>query len=273
MTNRTGQINTEETGLTPSIRTVAIGAARDAGRILRDNYGKVQQIKYKGEVDIVTEVDEASERLIIERIHEHFPDHRILGEEGGTASSPDSESRYRWIIDPVDGTTNYAHGYPFFCVSIGVEVDSVVEFGVVYAPVLDEMFVAELGAGAYLNGERLVVSPTDHLIRSLLASGFNYDRDLARANLPNWERLVFKTQALRRDGSSALNLCYVAAGRFDGYWEIGLKPWDAAAGALLVREAGGLVTDFGGSGHALTSRTLIATNGILHDALRDQLTD
>ncbi len=273
VTNRTGTRSMEETSLTPSIRSVAIEAARDAGRILRENYGKVQQVKYKGEVDIVTEVDEASERLITERIQQYFPGHHILGEEGGTSRSPESESRYRWIIDPVDGTTNYAHGYPFFCVSIGVEVDGVVQFGAVYAPALDELFVAELGAGAFLNGERLVVSSTDHLIRSLLASGFNTDRDLARSNLPNWERLVFKTQALRRDGAAALNLCYVAAGRFDGYWEIGLKPWDAAAGVLIVREAGGTVTDFSGTAHVLTSSTLVATNGILHNALRDELTD
>lgn len=254
--------------LTPSIRTVAIDAARDAGRILRESFGKVQQIKYKGEVDLVTEVDEASERLIVGRIREHFPDHQILGEEGGTSNSPEPHSRYRWIIDPLDGTTNFAHGYPFFCVSIGIEREGVAEFGVVYAPILDEFFTAELGAGAFLNGNRIIVSTTDSLIRSLLATGFNYDRDLARDNLLNWERFLFRTQALRRDGASALNLCYVAAGRFDGYWEIGLKPWDAAAGALMVREAGGLVTDFSGSAHKLTGRELLATNGSLHDAMQ-----
>lgn len=258
--------------MTPSLRTVAIDAARDAGRILRDHYGHTQQIKFKGEVDLVTEVDEASERLIVDRIHAHFPDHQILGEESGTGNSPKSGSGYRWIIDPLDGTTNFAHGYPFFCVSIGVELDGVAQLGVVYTPILDELFVAELGAGAFLNGRRMVVSSTDRLIRSLLATGFNYDRALARANLPNWERLIDQTQALRRDGSSALNLCYVAAGRFDGYWEIGLKPWDAAAGTLMVREAGGTVTDFSGEAHRLLDRTLLATNGVLHGALRAVLT-
>ncbi len=256
--------------MTPSPRTVAIEAARDAGRILRDNYGKVQTIKFKGEVDIVTEVDEASERLIRSRIQENFPDHQILGEEGGATDSG-SKSPYRWIIDPLDGTTNFAHGYPFFCVSIGLEVDGVSRLGVVYTPVFDEMFVAELGAGAFLNGARMTVSPTDALIRSLLSTGFNYDRDLVRQNLPHWEQFLFGTQALRRDGSAALNLCFVAAGRFDGYWEIGLKPWDAAAGVLMVREAGGRVTGFSGDAHRLTDLNLVASNGNLHQAMLDVL--
>ena len=258
--------------MTSSLRTVAIEAAREAGRIMRAHYGQTQQITFKGEVDLVTDVDQASEQLIVQRIQSRFPDHQILSEESGALFVSGSGSGYRWIIDPLDGTTNFAHGYPFFCVSIGVEVDGVSRLGVVYAPILDELFVAELGAGAFLNGRKIVVSATDRLIRALLATGFNYDRSLAHANLPNWERLLDRTQALRRDGSSALNLCYVAAGRFDGYWEIGLKPWDAAAGTLMVREAGGTVTDFSGNAHRLTDGTLLATNSGLHDDLRALLT-
>ncbi len=259
--------------MTASPRTVAIEAARDAGQILREHYGRVQNIKFKGEVDLVTEVDEMSERLIVERIRHHFPDHQILGEESGTSESPASGSGCRWIIDPLDGTTNFAHGYPFFCVSIALEVDGETRLGVVYAPSFDELFTAERGRGAFLNGRRISVSSTDSLIRSLLATGFNYDRDLARANLKNWETLLFRTQAVRRDGAAALNLCFVAAGRFDGYWEIGLKPWDAAAGTLLVHEAGGNVTDFSGEAHSLASRTLVSSNGKVHDSMLEVLSD
>ena len=256
-----------------SPRNVAIDAARDAGRILRDRYGNVQQIKYKGEVDIVTDVDEASERLIVDRIHQYFPDHQILGEESGSSRSPDTGSNHRWIIDPLDGTTNFAHGYPFFCVSIGLEVAGEMQLGAVYAPVFDELFVAERGVGAFLNGRRISVSKTDSLIRSLMATGFNYDRELARENLQHWERLTVRTQALRRDGSSALNLCFVAAGRFDAYWEIGLKPWDLAAGSLMVREAGGQVTNFAGEPHQMSHRNLLSSNGVLHADMLDALNE
>lgn len=257
--------------MTITPRNVAIDAARDAGRILREHYGRVERVKYKGEVDLVTEIDERSEALIVGRIREHFPDHNILSEESGVAKSPETGSRYRWIIDPLDGTTNFAHGYPFFCVSIALEVDGVVELGVVFAPTLDELFVAQRGAGAFLNGNRIQVSSTGTLIRSLLATGFNYDRDKARANMQNWEHFLLRSQAMRRDGSSALNLCFVAAGRFDAYWEIGLKPWDAAAGVLMVRQAGGSVTDFGGREHDLADPVLLASNGTLHHAMLDGL--
>ncbi len=259
--------------MTVSPRNVAIDAARDAGRILRERYGNVQEIRYKGEVDIVTDVDEMSERLIVSRIRQNFPDHRILGEESGSSQSPDSGSGYRWIIDPLDGTTNFAHGYPFFCVSIGLEVDDEIQLGVVYAPVSDELFFAERGQGAFLNGKRIAVSTTDSLIRSLLATGFNPDRDLARENLKHWERLTFRTQALRRDGSAALNLCFVASGRFDAYWEIGLKPWDLAAGSLIVREAGGSVTNFADEPHKLSERYMLSSNARLHSALLDVLNE
>lgn len=253
--------------MTVSPRSVAIEAARDAGRILHEHYGQVKNVRFKGEVDLVTEVDEMSECLILERIRHHFPAHQILGEESGPTVPAGPDTRYRWIIDPLDGTTNFAHGYPFFCVSIALEVDGETRLGVVYAPTFDEIFIAERGQGAYLNGRRITVSSTDSLIRSLLATGFNYDRDLARANLTHWERFLLRSQAMRRDGSSALNLCFVAAGRFDGYWEIGLKPWDLAAGKLLVAEAGGTITTFAGAPHQLTDANLLASNSRLHEAM------
>ncbi len=255
--------------MTVTPRSVAIEVAREAGRILGEHYGRAKEVRYKGEVDLVTEIDVRSETLIVERIQQHFPDHNILSEESGQTRSPQTGSPYRWIIDPLDGTTNFAHGYPFFCVSIGLERDGEMILGVVYAPTLDELFVAERGFGAFLNGRRLAVSSTDSLIRSLLVTGFNYDRATARANLARWEHFLMRSQAVRRDGSAALNLCFVAAGRFDGYWELGLKPWDCAAGALLVREAGGIVTDGEGSPHHFDAPALIASNPHLHPALLD----
>lgn len=253
--------------MTVTPRRVAIDVAREAGRILGEHYGRAKQVRFKGEVDLVTEIDEQSETLIVERIRQHFPEHNILSEESGRTRSPETGSPYRWIIDPLDGTTNFAHGYPFFCVSIGLERDGETILGVVYAPTLDELFFAERGFGAFLNGRRLAVSSTDSLIRSLLVTGFNYDRDTARANLARWEHFLIRSQAIRRDGSAALNLCCVAAGRFDGYWELGLKPWDCAAGILLIREAGGIVTDDSGAPHTYDAGALVASNGRLHHEL------
>ncbi|HEX3721704.1 MAG TPA: inositol monophosphatase family protein [Nitrolancea sp.] len=252
-------------------RTVAIDAARASGRILSENYGRTKQVRFKRAIDLVTDSDERSEAQIVDRIRRHFPDHNILTEESGSERSPGTDSPYLWIIDPLDGTTNFAHGYPFFCVSIALQVNGETELGVVYAPTLDELFVAERGSGAFLNGSRLAVSPVDTLIRSLLVTGFNYDPETARANLAAWEHFLMHSQAVRRDGSSALNLCFLAAGRFDGYWELGLKPWDCAAGELLVREAGGLVTDFDGKQHTLNDPVLLATNGHIHDSMMDGL--
>lgn len=255
--------------MTVTPRSVAIQVAREAGRILGEHSGRAKEVRYKGEVDLVTEIDVRSETLIVERIQQHFPDHNILSEESGQARSLETDSAYRWIIDPLDGTTNFAHGYPFFCVSIGLERDGETILGVVYAPTLDELFVAERGFGAFLNGQRLAVSSTDSLIRSLLVTGFNYDRATASANLARWEHFLMRSQAVRRDGSAALNLCFVAAGRFDGYWELGLKPWDCAAGALLVREAGGVVTDGEGAPHQFDAPALVASNRHLLPALLD----
>jgi myo-inositol-1(or 4)-monophosphatase len=261
----------KEKRLSVTPRNVAIEVAREAGQILGENYGRAKQVRYKGEVDLVTEIDERSEALIVGRIQQHFPEHNILGEESGSTRSPETDSAYRWIIDPLDGTTNFAHGYPFFCVSIALQRCGETVLGVVYAPTLNELFVAERGNGAFLNGRRLAVSTTDALIRSLLVTGFNYDRTTARANLAYWEHFLMHSQAVRRDGSAALNLCFIAAGRFDGYWELGLKPWDSAAGELLVREAGGQVTDFDARSHQLSDSVLLATNGVIHEAMLDGL--
>ena len=248
-----------------SPRTVALTAAREAGRILMEHLGRVEHVRYKGTIDLVTEADEASERRITELIRARFPEDQILAEEGGASGSPHAERR--WLIDPLDGTTNYAHAYPFFAVSIACELRGELQLGIVLAPALGELFLAERGAGAFLNGERLAVSATDSLIRSMLTTGFHYQPELIRRNLAAFERLVLSAQAVRRDGSAALDLCYVAAGRFDGYWELGLNPWDTAAGALLVREAGGALTDAEGQPYRLGAGSVVASNGHIHEQL------
>ena len=247
-----------------SARSVALTAARAAGRILSDYLGRVEQIRFKGVTDLVTEADEVSEQKVIEIIRARFPDHQILAEESGRSGG---DSEHRWLIDPLDGTTNYAHGYPFFAVSIAYEVRGELQLGVVLAPALGELFVAERGDGASLNGERIEVSATDSLIRSMLVTGFHYQRDLVKRNLAAFQRLVLETQAVRRDGSAALDLCYVAAGRYDGYWEIGLNPWDTAAGVLMVRESGGEVTDLVGQPYRLGAAGCAASNGRIHRQL------
>lgn len=253
-----------------SPRSVAVETALAAGRLLRERLGQVQEIRFKGTVNLVTEVDEASERLIVERIRAAFPEHAILSEEGGVSSSA-QDARYLWVVDPLDGTTNYAHGYPLFAVSIALVVDGTPELGVVYQPVLDELFLAERGAGAYLNGRRIQVSDQETMIMALLATGFPYDLERRKRALAHFGRFTTITRAIRRDGSAALDLCYVAAGRFDGFWEPELAPWDTAAGALIVREAGGVVTDYAGRPLTLDSTSCVASNGRLHQQILDVL--
>lgn len=253
-----------------SALSVAIDAAMSAGRLLRERLGKVEQIRFKGAVNLVTDVDEESERLIIDRVRAAFPDHVILGEESGR-SAVRGDARYCWVIDPLDGTTNYAHGYPFFAVSIALVEDDTPVLGVVYQPVLDELFVAEAGAGAYLNGRRISVSAEDRMMMALLATGFPYDLERRRAAHVHFARVSERARAVRRDGSAALDLCYVAAGRFDGFWEPELAPWDTAAGALIVREAGGMVTDYAGRPLTLDSVSCVASNGRLHQQILDVL--
>lgn len=242
---------------------VAIDAAREAGVLLRAQQSKVSGVRHKGIVDLVTDADLASERLIADRLATAFPDDQLLAEEG-TAAGDEADANRRWIVDPLDGTTNYAHGYPFYAVSIALEVAGVVQVGVVYVPALDEMFAAERGHGATLNGAPTQVSDTDELIEAMLCTGFAYDPLKRSANLSPWSRFVAEAQAVRRDGAAALDLCYVACGRYDGFWERELSPWDVAAGALIVAEAGGMVTDYQGEKADIYAREVVASNGRIH---------
>jgi myo-inositol-1(or 4)-monophosphatase len=247
----------------------AIRVAKDAGRLLRGRVGTRIDIDHKGAIDIVTDVDLASERLIREAISTYYPRHEILAEEGGLS---ESGSEYRWIVDPLDGTTNYAHGYPIFCVSIALEYKGETELGVVYDPMRDELFAAERGGGAALNNRPIHVSKTAELMQGLLSTGFPYDiRTSKLTNLDHWANFAMNAQALRRDGAAALDLCYVACGRFDGFWELNLSPWDTAAGALIVTEAGGRVTNFSGGPFSNYNPEVVASNGLIHDQMLEVL--
>ena len=246
------------------LREVAVGAALAAGQLLRQQYGRPQQIEHKSEIDLVTALDRQAEALIVGRIHAAYPDHTSVAEEGtGTAGS----AEHRWLVDPLDGTTNYAHGYPVFCVSVAYERAGKVVLGVVYDPLREELFLAEAGGGATLNGRPLRVSTTDRLAESLLCTGFPYDRALYPASLRRWETLIWRAQGLRREGSAALDLCYVAAGRADGFWERPIQPWDVAAGILLVTEAGGQATSLTGGPPDVYSGEVAASNGRIHAEL------
>lgn len=245
--------------------------AEEAGRILMSRLGRLGRgdVTNKGRVDLVTAADHESERHVLACIRQRYPEHTIVSEEDSPASA---SAAARWIVDPLDGTTNFVHGFPFFAVSIAFERDGQTEVGVVHAPALGETFHAIAGDGAFRNGERLRVSTTAGLIDSLLATGFPYDRwERADNNLGAFARLTMATQGVRRVGAASLDLAYVAAGRLDGYWEIGLKPWDVAAGALIVSEAGGCVTDYAGGPNVGSGAEIVATNGRLHDELLDAL--
>ena len=246
----------------------AVTAARTAGAVLLERLSSARQIQFKGEINLVTDADRLSEETIVSILRSHFPDHRILAEEGSTGGGSE---RYRWIIDPLDGTTNYAHGYPHFAVSIGLEREGEMLLGVVHDPVLDELFVARLGEGATLNGRPLSVSSVDTLLRALVCTGFPYDRSRFPAILRRWDYFVREAQGMRRDGSAALDICYVACGRFDAFYEDGLYPWDMAAATLVVREAGGRVTGFDGREVDISAGDLVATNGPLHEAMLEGL--
>jgi myo-inositol-1(or 4)-monophosphatase len=252
-------------------RNVAIAAAREAGAAIRAvAEAGVREIVFKGEGkrDLVTEADKRSEQIIIDAIHSRYPDHRILAEEG---TSTGGEGEYRWIVDPLDGTTNFAHRYPLYCVSIAVERAGETVVGVVYAPYMDELFVAIRGGGATLNGAPIRVSGVTELIGGLLCTGFPYRLDGPTNNLTNWGNFVLRTQATRRDGAAALDICYVAAGRFDGFWELNLQPWDMAAGALIVQEAGGTISDPSGNSYRVDGHDIVASNGLLHTPMLDVL--
>jgi myo-inositol-1(or 4)-monophosphatase len=247
------------------LKDFAVETARQAGALLMEKLNQSLKIHYKGDIDLVTEADKMSENLIIGAIRRNFPDHGILSEE-----SPEilDGSAMRWIIDPLDGTTNYAHGYPVFCVSIALEKDGTIILGVIYDPTRRDIFVALRGEGAYLNGKRLAVSPTSDLNRSLLATGFPYDiRESKENNLSNFNMMAKEAQAVRRAGSAALDIAYVACGRFDGFWELKLKPWDTAAASLVIAEAGGKTTDITGRPWNLFSPHILVSNGRIHEQM------
>lgn len=240
----------------------AIRAAKAAGAIHRANLGLEIGIDTKtSHTDLVTRVDVESEARIREVILDAYPSHAVLGEERG---QPPGAGEYRWIVDPLDGTLNYAHGFPFYCVSIGLEVAGRVEVGVVLDTARNELFTAMTGGGAYLNGAPMQVTEETDLKQAMLATGFAYNADTVSENVAVFSRMMPKVRAIRRPGAAALDLCYVAAGRLDGFWELKLNPWDVAAGMLIVREAGGTVTGGGGQPYRLGEKIVVASNGRLH---------
>ncbi len=252
---------------------IAVEAALEAGKFLRKNIGKVRDIQRKGgqEKNLVTEIDKQSEAIIITHIRKHFPQHDILAEESGSKSG-NASSEFRWVIDPLDGTTNYTHSLPVFCVSIGVEHEGTIECGVIYDPNFDELFTAERGKGAFLNKKRLHVSQTSTLNTSLLVTGFPYNIvDNPLHAVEHFVHFLMQAQAVRRMGSAAIDLAYTAAGRYDGFWEVALNPWDMAAGALLVEEAGGTMSDFSGNPFNIYKPEILASNGLIHPAMIDIL--
>jgi len=246
---------------------IAVEAARTAGAIQRERYRSDFRVRNKGALDLVTEVDLACEEAIRSVLAHRAPGTAVLGEEEGLLG----DGADRWIVDPLDGTTNYAHGYPVFCVSVAWEEDGAVRLGVVYDPLRDELFAAERGRGASCNGDPVRVSTVGTLARAVLATGFPYDRLTHPRNYAEFAALTQATQGVRRSGSAALDLAYVACGRLDGFWEPGLKPWDLAAGCLLVAEAGGLVTGYQGEDFTPYGADVVASNGAIHPLLLSAL--
>ncbi|HTP12830.1 MAG TPA: inositol monophosphatase family protein [Bacteroidota bacterium] len=250
---------------------LAVDAALEAGRFLKMNIGKIKHIEHKQgeERNLVTEIDKKTEHMIIEKIKQRYPQHDFLAEESG---SHHSVSDYKWIIDPLDGTTNYTHGLPVFCTSIALEHQGQVVLGAIYDPNQDELFTAEKGKGAYLNNRRIHVSSAARLMESLIVTGFPYDiKDNPYNAVGHFANFLMSSQAVRRLGSAALDLSYVACGRFDGFWEVTLNPWDMAAGVLFVEEAGGKFTNFRGFPSDIYSPNVLTTNGLIHDQMVDIL--
>jgi len=243
-------------------REIASMAARSAGEVLKEKFGKVQRIVKKGEIDLVTEADLAAEKIVLEILRNHFPKDNILSEEAG---AHDQSSHRTWVVDPLDGTTNFAHGFPFFAVSIALEVDAEIVLGIVYNPFMDEFFEACTGEGAFLNGGPIHVSDASNLGESLLATGFPYDiRERSNRLFDQFRAMVVRSQGVRRAGSAAIDLCYVAAGRLDGFWEENLKPWDTAAGAVIVLEAGGKLSTCEGQAFTPYRKSVIACTPVIH---------
>jgi myo-inositol-1(or 4)-monophosphatase len=244
---------------------VAIAAAKEAGRIQKVHLADVHKVEFKGEINPVSEVDKFCEKAISQIILHAFPDHDLLTEESAFKGKG---SPFKWVIDPIDGTTNYIHRFPFFCVSIALEIEGEIKLGVVYDPLFGELFEAETGKGAFLNGNRISVSQTRILDRSFLTTGFPYDvREHADFYLRFFREFMTKSIAIRRPGSAALDLCYVAAGRCDGYWELKIHSWDVAAGGLMVTEAGGKVTNFQNRPFSIYDEDIIASNGLIHEEM------
>ena len=251
------------------LEQVALRAARAAGRIHLQRLSRIRVTRKTNAIDLVTEADHESERAVIRTLSRAFPEHAILAEESGANAQ---QSEHRWIIDPLDGTTNFAHGFPQFCVSIAYERRGRVELAVVFDALKRELFVAARGRGARLNARPIHVSATPSLDGALLATGFPYDRRERRNfYFTFWEAFMMRTQGVRRTGSAALDLCYVACGRVDAFWEFGLRPWDVAAGALIVVEAGGRVTNMDGPALDFEARKILASNGRLHRAMRETI--
>lgn len=249
----------------PRFVAAATEAALRAGAIQLARYGHAIEVRHKGEIDLVTEVDRACEDAILETLRARFPGHDIVTEE---TEIDLTGSRHVWFVDPLDGTTNFTHGYPFFCASVALAVDGVLAAGAIFDPIKQELFSAERGGGAYLNGRRIHVSAASELLQSLLLTGFPYDlREDLPGSLRLFNRFMAHARAIRRDGAAALDLAYVAAGRVDGFWEERLKPWDVMAGALLIEEAGGRVSRFDGSPLRLTADQVLATNGGIHEPM------
>ncbi len=244
-------------------------AAKEAGRILMEGFGRRPEVYYKGRINIVTEIDRRSEASIVAFLHRRFPDYTILSEEGQGYEGKGGAS---WIVDPLDGTTNYTHGFPFFAVSIALQQQGQLRCGVVYDPLREEWFTAIQGGGASLNDEPIHVSDTDVLVEALLCTGFPYElKEHFEMNLKHFRNFSMRALAVRRPGAAALDLSYVAAGRLDGFWEFQLKPWDMAAGTLLITEAGGTVTDAGGSPLNVFGDEIVASNSQIHQAMLDVL--
>jgi len=245
---------------------IAVDAAREAGTMLRAAFDRPKTISYKGEVDIVTESDKRSESIILSKLRSHFPDHAIVAEEGGRGAA--AGAKYCWHVDPLDGTTNFAHSYPCFAVSIGLVEDGQPLVGVVLNPMTNELFTAIRRQGAYLDGKQIHVSPIEKLATSLVSTGFPTHQRANNRNIHYYWEFTMRSHGVRRDGSAALDLCSVACGRFDGFWEFGLHSWDTAAGALIVKEAGGIVTDLAGEPYRPSESSILATNGHIHEEMK-----
>jgi myo-inositol-1(or 4)-monophosphatase len=249
----------------------AVDVARSAGDVLKHYMAREKQVELKGRANLVTVADREAEACIIGRIRERYPHHAILAEESG-ASGPSTVGEGKWIIDPLDGTTNFAHQYPFFCVTIGFELADTILCGAVYDPWRDEMFTAARGHGAFLNDQRLRVSDVHQLRAGLIMTGFPYTfREKIRPAMAQFEAFMLESQAVRRGGSAALDLCYTALGRVDGFWELDLHPWDTAAGVVILEEAGGKVTDFEGSPFSIYGKQILASNGKIHQEMMEVL--